>query len=69
MLASYHEVILHMTQEKVKAKKLCIGNILGNQIVELQVYTEKKGTECNRKHECSKWFLLWLFCDFLKNFK
>lgn len=27
MLACYHEVILHMTQKKVKAKKLSIGNI------------------------------------------
>lgn len=43
MLASYHEVILHMTQKKVKAKKLRIGNIPCNQIVELQVFTEKKG--------------------------
>lgn len=41
-----------MTQKKVKAKKLSIGNIPCNQIAELQIFTEKKGTECNRKQEC-----------------
>lgn len=51
MLASYLQVILHVTQKKVKAKKLCIYNTTCNQIVELQMFTGTKGTERNRKHE------------------
>lgn len=51
MLASQLKMILHMTQKNVKAKNLCTYSITCSQIVELQMFTGTKGTECNRKHE------------------
>lgn len=68
MLASYLKVILHVTQKKVKAKKVCIY-ITCNQIVELQMFTGTKGTECNRKHEHFKVIFRWFFFFFFKQYQ